>query len=99
MAIGMAVQQVAAAQAPQPDGMPTDCPMNAATSGSADSSPIDITSPTCSGCETCDLCLAMASFTHPQFSASPFIPGTAPRLVPQGYFSADHASPLKPPIS
>lgn len=63
-------------------------------SGSAEPSGLN-----CSGCDTCELCLAMASFTSPSFHATPFSPSSTPGLVPQGFVSADDASPLKPPIS
>lgn len=98
MAVGMAVQQVAAAQAGPMADMPDDCPMRLGASGIPTNAPGD-TSPPCSGCDTCELCLAIASFTTPQFHATPNSASTAPAAVPHGFISADHASGLKPPIS
>ena len=108
MAVDMAVQQLAhvAASAPVALGshiagpmgaMPEDCPMHAEASGTPKNLPAS--SPACSGCDTCELCLAIASFAVPQFEAMPFSPGAAPAAVPHGFFSADRASRLKPPIS
>ena len=78
--------------------MPDDCPMRLGTSGTAENATTDV-SPPCSGCNTCELCTAMASFTHPQFHAMTFTPSTAPAAVPHNFTSADHANRLKPPIS
>ena len=78
--------------------MPDDCAMHMdATSTAANKSANS--KPPCSGCDTCELCLAIASFAVPQFQAMPFIPSAAPAAVPCGFFSADRASRLKPPIS
>lgn len=97
MAVGMAVQQVAAAQASPMSGMPDDCPMRLGASGTPINAPGD--TPPCSGCDTCELCLAMASFTTPQFHTTPLRSSTPPAAVPHGFVSADHARGLKPPIS
>ena len=103
MAVGMAAQQVAqqvaAVQASlltdiaNIADMPDDCPMRLAASNT------DTDAPSCSGCDTCELCLAIASFTTPQFHATPFSPSAAPDTAPSGFVSADRASGLKPPIS
>lgn len=69
--------------------MPDDCPMRLGVSDT----------PPCSGCDTCELCLAIASFTTPQFHATPLRPSMAPAAVPHGFVSADRANRLKPPIS
>ena len=108
MAVDMAMQQFVHAAASEPvvagshiagpmDAMPEDCPMHAEASGTPKN--LAIGGPACSGCDTCELCLAIASFTVPQFQAMPFSPRVAPAAVPHGFFSADHASRLKPPIS
>lgn len=98
MAVRMAVQQVAAAQVGPMATMPNDCPMRLGASGTPANAAAD-TSPPCSGCDTCELCLAIASFTAPQFHATPFSPIAAPDAAPAGFVSADRASRLKPPIS
>ena len=108
MAVDMAMQQLAHVATSTPvtvgshiagpiDAMPQDCPMHAEASGTPTN--LATSSPACSGCDTCELCLAIASFTVPQFQAMPFNPRVAPAAVPHGFFSADHASRLKPPIS
>ena len=99
MAVGMAVQQVAAAQTGPMADMSDDCPMRLGASGIPTNAPGDTNSPPCSGCDTCELCLAMATFTTPQFHATPNRASTAPAAVPHGFVSADRASRLKPPIS
>lgn len=108
MAVDMAMQQLAHVATSTPvavgshvagpmDAMPQDCPMHTETSGTPTNLPTS--SPACSGCDTCELCLAIASFTVPQFQAMPFSACVAPAAVPHGFFSADRASRLKPPIS
>ena len=108
MAVDMAMQQLAHAAALAPvvarghiaapmDAMPEDCPMHAEASGTPKN--LATSSSACSGCDTCELCLAIALFAVPQFQAMPFSPRAAPDAVPHGFFSADHASRLKPPIS
>ncbi|MFM9900205.1 MAG: hypothetical protein ACKVOT_04265 [Polaromonas sp.] len=99
MAVGMAAQQVVAAQASPVAGMPDDCPMRLGASSTPTNAPGDTNSPPCSGCDTCELCLAMASFTTPQFHATPNRASTAPAAVLRGFVSADRARGLKPPIS
>lgn len=77
--------------------MPADCPMHA--SEAAASGQPDGSGKACSGCDTCELCLAIASFTAHQFRATPFGHGAAPTAVPHGFISADRAVGLRPPIS
>ena len=99
MAVGMVVQQAAAAQAGPMAGMPDDCPMRLGATSTPSNAPGDTNSPPCSGCDTCELCLAIASFTTPQFHAKPLRHSTVPAAVPHGFVSADRARGLKPPIS
>jgi hypothetical protein len=102
MTIDMALQQVAAAaqSAPSLDDMPPDCPMLTGAADSTANAPSkEGTNPSCSGCDTCELCLAMAAFAAPAFQATAFSPNAAPAAVPQGFLSADDSSRLKPPIS
>lgn len=102
MAVEMAAQQITASQhaataqanndaAP---AMPSDCPMlgQAADDGSGKPN-----SP-CS-CDTCELCVALASARQPVFFEARFTPCTAPQAVIAGFSSADRSTGLKPPIS
>lgn len=106
MSVDMAMQQVAQAVT-SADGshlmtlafMPDDCPMHAMASETTSNAPADASGPPCSGCDTCELCLTIASFTPSQFHATAFSPTTAPAAMPHGFVSADRASRLKPPIS
>ena len=114
MAVDMAQQQVAGAlvsavaasgdmaksASTELAAMPDDCPMHAG-SNSAGS---DANAPAgqiahCSACDTCELCLALASVTVAQFSGLPFSPSTARIAAQAGHVSADLVSLLKPPIS
>ena len=78
--------------------MPDDCAMHLEVVSTAANESAD-SKPSCSGCDTCELCLAIASFTTPQFHATPFVLSAAPAAVHHGFVSADRASRLKPPIS
>lgn len=83
--------------------MPDDCPMHVeatprgSMNGVADAS-IDSVNH-CSGCDTCELCLAIASFSVSRLTALPTHAGSTPDGWPRGFRSADRASRLKPPIS
>ena len=88
----------AIAMTPSTD-MAADCPMHANASEAPTKGQPDGGSKACSGCDTCELCLAIASFTAHQFHATPFSPSAALTAVPHGFISADRAIGLKPPIS
>lgn len=78
--------------------MPDDCAMHLdATSTAANKSANS--KPPCSGCDTCELCLAIASFSTPQLHTTPLCLRAAPAAAHHGFVSADRASRLKPPIS
>ncbi len=104
MAVDMAAQQVATAQQAAPDAepgaaasaMPDDCPMFAQAS-QADTPVAD--GAHCNGCNTCELCLALASFTWPGLQAASFTPHAEPLAGGTLFTSADRASGFKPPIS
>lgn len=112
MAVDMAAQQVMLAQAtPEADAgsgaeasaMPEDCPMNAQASNTADMAG-DPEAPVadgahCKGCNTCQLCLALASFTWPGLQAAGFTPHAEPLPGGTRFSSAERASGFKPPIS
>lgn len=110
MSVDMAMQQVAqavtSAGGPADSShlmtaasMPDDCPMHATASETTSKAQSDSSSPHCNGCDTCELCLTIASFTPSQFQATPFSPRTVSAAMPHGFISADRASRLKPPIS
>lgn len=99
MATGMAVQQVATVQTASVADIPSDCPLHVGASSAHLNALADTPSAPCSGCDTCELCLAIAVFTAPQFHATPFSHRAADVDLPHGFVSADHASRLKPPIS
>ena len=113
MAVDMAQQQVAGAQvaavaaigdlaklaSTELAAMPDECPLHAGgnSAGSEFNTPAgQITH--CSACDTCELCLALASVTATQFSGLPFVPSTARITAQAGHVSADLVNLLKPPI-
>lgn len=102
MALGMASHQVALQQAGAAQtavagaetnaAMPEDCQMHSAAQTVNEPPP-------CHGCDTCELCLAIASFTNETFEASGFIPALEPVSRYTLFSSADGILSLKPPIS
>lgn len=81
----------------QPPDVRRDAPAKLLPDSSGDSAGQVV--PACSGCDTCELCVAMASFTAPAFSALPDSLRFTTAAVPHGFVSADRALRLKPPIS
>ena len=107
MAVDMASQAVikaqqAGSQKDAADGaMPADCPMHAQVADTDAASP-DVASSGgshCNACDTCELCLALASSTWPDAAALAFAPHVAPLATGYRFSSADRFSSLKPPIS
>jgi hypothetical protein len=106
MAVDMAAQQVLVAQASAASAaamvaesaMPADCPMHLqAVADKADqASPVNAH---CSSCDTCQLCLALATWTQPDWPAGAMSRPGAPLLAGTSFRSADSAASLKPPIS
>ncbi len=111
MAVDMASQVVAKAQkAPTAEStgtvadsdasMAADCPMHAQ---SADNAAADreaqVSGVHCNACDTCELCLALATSTWPGASALAFAPHLAPLATGYRFSSADSFSSFKPPIS
>jgi hypothetical protein len=104
MAVDMATQQVAMTQQTAPDAepsteasaMPEDCPMfaqaNEAETPVADGAH-------CNSCNTCELCLALASFTWPGLQPAGFTLHAEPLAGGNDFTSAERASGFKPPIS
>lgn len=106
MAINMAAQQVQVVQVvqatapPSTEAMPDDCPMKAGGDSdlSADGVQAAGTATTCN-CDTCDLCLALASLTFVNLGAASFIPHAPPPTSGTRFSSAERGINLKPPIS
>ena len=114
MAVDMAAQQVAVAHAGgQKSGiqetgsmngaMPADCLMfSTIPPGSAAS--LDTEKPVtsgaqCNNCDTCELCLALATSAHTEWPTGIAEMHSALVAAGIGFSSADRASSLKPPIS
>lgn len=103
MAVDMASQHAALAQAVaagDPTPMPEDCPMHAQMADTeAEPAPASQAGMLCQGCDTCQLCLAMASFTGAVVQAASWLPHAAPADGGSRFNSADQPSGIKPPIS
>ena len=112
MALDMAAQQVLMAQAVAPSQlafnaespMPADCPMHAQATADAVDAAAEASQTTgagahCNGCNTCQLCLAFASFTWIDPPTGVFTASAAPQLSGLRFSSAESVSNLKPPIS
>jgi hypothetical protein len=112
MAVDMASQAVAKAQktgsvvpasavADADASMPADCPMHA-QSADQEAAVTDVPvigSVHCNACDTCELCLALATLTWPDLLPTAFTPHAAPLATGYRFSSADSFSSLKPPIS
>lgn len=102
MAVGMAVNMVTSATAKTGEPrMAADCPMHFQTlaADTANDSIPTSTGQQCSGCDTCELCLALATVTHNIWFSGATSPHIAPLATGIAFHSADSASSLKPPIS
>jgi hypothetical protein len=95
MAYSQTVAEVADAQMSM-DGMPADCPMLAQAESKSDK-PI---SPAkgFAGCQTCQLCMTLASFSFPQIQLSAHRTEVRPDSSRARFSSADLALQVKPPI-
>lgn len=100
MAVDMASQQAVQAQADVKgsSAMPEDCPMHAQTRAEASSDPVAAAAH-CTDCNTCELCLALASFTWPAVAMGAFTPHAGPPSAGHLFSSAESITRLKPPIS
>ena len=96
MAVDMALQQTVQAQADakESSAMPEDCPMHAGTA----SDPMTAAGH-CNDCDTCELCLALASFTQSTATVANFSPHAQLPSAGQPFSSAESSTRLKPPIS
>jgi hypothetical protein len=113
MAVDMAAQAVAKAQkagvaaaspeaAPGADAsMPADCPMHAQVQvdDAASTDAPQAGGGHCNACDTCELCLALATSTWPDAAPTAFTRHAKPLAIGHGFSSADRFSSFKPPIS
>jgi hypothetical protein len=111
MALDMASQAVAKAQktgSPVPASvvidadasMPADCPMHAQFADKAAAgTDVQAGGVHCNACDTCELCLALATSTWPDAAPLAFAPHVAPLAAGYRFSSADSFSSFKPPIS
>lgn len=74
--------------------MPTDCPMLAQAGADNQTA----ANPNCN-CDTCELCLALASPRDTGLLAATFMPHSPPPDADSGFGNTDHTPGLKPPIS
>ena len=100
MAVDMASQQVLQAQAgvKASSAMPEDCPMHAGTAAEPATDPVKAAGH-CNDCNTCELCLALASFTWSAGAMASFKPAAIPPSAGHLFSSAERSTRLKPPIS
>jgi hypothetical protein len=98
MAVDMAAQQAQAASmlpaSSDTSAMSPDCPMHA--HGGGGETPAEAH---CSSCNTCQLCLALASFVWPSLASAPPVPHAEPLGGGDQFSSAEGLASLKPPIS
>jgi hypothetical protein len=111
MALDMASQTVAKAQktgsvapastvANADASMPADCPMHAQPGDqAAPGTDAQVSGVHCNACDTCELCLALATSTWLDAAALAFAPHVAPLATGYRFSSADRVSSFKPPIS
>lgn len=98
MALDMAAQQAVAVSAPS--AMPDDCPMHAEMAArDGDSSQQESAGAHCSDCDTCQLCLALASLSWADLPMDAWSRHAGPLDSGLRFSSADSVSGLKPPIS
>ena len=90
---GNAVLQASAA-------MPEDCPMSAQNQDGkfVEGEQAGETAASCN-CNSCELCLALATFTFPTMATATFTPHAEPPSHGTRFSSAERVFSLKPPIS
>jgi hypothetical protein len=99
MAVDMASQQAQArADVQGSPAMPEDCPMHAQAGAEAAGDPLAAAAH-CTDCDTCELCLALASFVWPTVALASFPPHAGPPSAGHPFSSAESIARLKPPIS
>lgn len=99
MAVDMAAQQVAMAQVHPTDvaAMSADCAMAMQTPAEAKQQ-VSQSSSHCHSCDTCQLCLALATTHQAYWVISPISRHSAVLHTGTEFSSADSASSFKPPI-
>ena len=100
MAVDMAAQQVLTAQAGaiEPAPMSADCNMAMQTM-SEEQTQADSATAHCHSCDTCELCLALATASQDSWHASPTGRHSAALHAGNVFSSAENALSFKPPIS
>ena len=115
MAAGMAMQQHVMAQTSNGGAtpvsgssaasmttaaMPEDCPMGAQNQDgkSVEGEQAGETAASCN-CNSCELCLALATYTFPTMATATFTPHAEPPSHRTRFSSAERVFSLKPPIS
>ena len=115
MAAGMAMQQHVMAQTSNGGAtpvsgssaasmttaaMPEDCPMGAQNQDgkSVEGEQAGETAASCN-CNSCELCLALATYTFPTMATATFTPHAEPPSHGTRFSSAERVFSLKPPIS
>lgn len=99
MAVQMASSQTVAEVADElisMDSMPADCPMLAQAESKSENS----TSPAkgFAGCQTCQLCMTLASLSLPQIQLSAHLTEVHPEAASARFISANVSPQVKPPI-
>jgi hypothetical protein len=95
MAYSQTIAEVAGEQISM-DGMPADCPMLA----QAESKSQKLANPAKGfvGCQTCQLCMTLASLSFPQTQLSAHRTEVHPEAASASFSSADLTLRIKPPI-
>jgi hypothetical protein len=77
-------------------GMPADCPMFA-QAGSKAEEPSSVSTGS-AGCQTCHLCMTLASLSFPQTQLAAYLIEVHPESASARFISADLTPQVKPPI-
>ena len=91
MAVDMAAMTVVKASVTSQVAMPDDCAMPMQT---ADGDTVH----TCSNCDTCELCLAVANLTYAPLPLNILARHSSPMVFSSAFTSVASASNFKPPI-
>jgi hypothetical protein len=95
MAYSQAVAAVAGEQVSMSD-MPADCPMLVQTESKAEKSSSEFKGP--AACQTCQLCMTLASSSFPQTQLAACITVVQPESASTSFISANVAPQIRPPI-
>ncbi len=97
MAVDMAAQRAVAVSGQA--AMPADCPMHAQAAEQSGGTDAGTAGTLCADCDTCQLCLALASFTWTDLPTGSWLPPSGLLDRSTRFSSADGVFSLKPPIS